>query len=576
MASLTKGWRNLHLCGKMRMRKSFLPFGLLALAGACDAGDGAASADSRAEAGGTFVIATAGDADHLFPSLTFTGVGRAVSDLVFDRLAEIGPDLNTVGDNGFSPRLAERWEWAPDSLSIAFHLDPDAHWHDGRPVRATDVKYSFDITRDPAVGSPIAPLIAGIDSVSVRDSLTAVAWYRRRAPEQFYDFVYQVMIVPEHVYGSVPGAQLKTADLLRKPVGSGRFRFVRWEPGVRIEIASDTANYRGRAKLDRVIWSISTDPGAALAKVLAGDADFWEALPAEQLARISASTDLRAQPYPGLQHAAMGMNLRNPGSTAPHPIFGDVQVRRALSMAVDRHAMLRNVFDTLGRISYGPFPKALGVADTTLALPAHDVARANALLDSAGWRMGPSGVREKNGRPLEFSLLAPGSSKPRMAYAVLLQQQLRSVGAKVNLETVDFPTFMARLGGRSFDASMLGLNTDPSPSGARQHWHSAGTAKGGTNYVSYTNPRFDALLDSAIASFDPAATKQYARRAYQTLVDDAPAIWLYDVLTMAAVHRRVRIPRLRADGYWSGLADWHIPASERIARDRVGLAQASP
>jgi peptide/nickel transport system substrate-binding protein len=123
---------------------------------------------------------------------------------------------------------------------------------------------------------------------------------------------------------------------------------------------------------------------------------------------------------------------------------------------------------------------------------------------------------------------------------------------------------------------MLGLSTDPSPSGARQLWHSAAATKTGVNYVSYANPRFDALLDSAIASFDPAATKSYARRAYQVLIDDAPAIWLYDVLTMAGLHQRFRTTGLRADGYWASLADWHIPASERIARDRVGLAQASP
>jgi peptide/nickel transport system substrate-binding protein len=558
------------------MRTSFVIPCLAALLIGCDTPADDRRSVENAEAGGTLVISTAGDADVLFPPLTFTAAGRAVSDVVFDKLAEIGDELNTVGDKGFTPRLAQRWEWAPDSLSIAFHLDPRARWHDGRPVRASDVRFSLDATRDPALGSPIAPLLGNIDSVAVRDSLTAVAWFRQRRPEQFYDLVYQVMIIPQHVYAAAPRAQLKTSDLMRRPVGSGRFRFVRWEPGVRIAIAADTANYRGRAKLDRVIWSISSDPSAAFAKVLAGDADLFENLLPEHLSRMGPQSNLRVMPYPSLQHVAMGMNLRDGATGRPHPIFAEHGVRRALSMAVDRRAMLRNVFDTVGKISYGPFPRSLGVADTTLALPPYDVARANALLDSAGWRMTPAGVREKQGRPLEFRLLIPQSSKARMAYGVLLQQQLRGVGANVNLDPVDFPTFSARQGARSFDAVMLGLSTDPSPSGARQMWHSASATKQGVNYVSYSNPRFDALLDSAIASFDPAATKAYARRAYQVLVDDAPAIWLYDVLTMAGVHRRFRTPGLRADGFWAHLADWHIPESERIARDRVGLAQAAP
>jgi peptide/nickel transport system substrate-binding protein len=558
------------------MRKSWILPSLAALSVGCDGGTGAGSADGRGDVGGTVVIATGGDADVFFPALTMTGPGRAVCDVVFDRLAEIGDELNTVGDKGFTPRLARSWTWASDSMSIAFHLDPRARWHDGRPVRASDVKFSFDIVRDPQVGSSLAPLVANVDSISVRDSLTAVAWYRKRAPEQFYELTYQVWIVPEHVYGTVPRGQLKTSDVLRRPIGSGRFRFARWEPGVRFEVVADTGNYRGRAKLDRVIWMVTPDPNAGVAKVLAGEADLWENLLPEHLARFAANANVRVQPYSGLQYVAMGMNMRDRRAGRPHTIFSDRTVRRALSMAVDRRSMLRNVFDTVGKIGYGPFPRAHAVADTTLALPPYDVARAKALLDSAGWRETGGGMREKNGRRLEFGLLVPSSSKARMAYSVLLQNQLRGVGANVRVESVDFPTFVARLGSGGFDAAMLGVSSDPSASGARQFWHSASPPGPGGNAVSYSNSRFDVLLDSAIASFDPAATKRYARQAFQVLVDDAPAIWLYDVLTLAGVHRRVRTPGMRADGYWARLADWYIPARERIARDRIGLPTDAP
>jgi peptide/nickel transport system substrate-binding protein len=558
------------------MRKSFMLLGLAALVGGCDTRIGAESTGDRADIGGTVVFTTAGDADVLYPALTFTAVGRAFSDVVFDKLAEIGADLNTIGDRGFTPRLARRWTWAPDSLSIAFEIDPAARWHDGRPVRAGDVRFSFDVLRDPNVGSPFAGLVANVDSVSVPDSTTAVVWYKKRTPEQFYDFVYQVSIVPEHVYGGVPRTQFKTSDVLRKAVGSGRFRFVRWEPGVRLEIAADTANYRSRAKLDRVIWTMSSDGPAAAAKLLSGDADFWEALTPDQMTRVAKDSALRVQPYPALQYAFMGMNLRERKGTRPHPVFGERAVRRALSMAVDRQAMLRNVFDTVGMIGHGPFAHTQAVADTTIALPPYDVARAKALLDSAGWVEAPGGVRQKAGRPLEFTIVVPHSSRARMAYAVILQEQLRGVGAKVTLEPVDYPTFMARQEVRDFDAAMIAVSTDPGASGTKQYWHSASAAGGGNNYVGYANRRFDALLDSAIASFDAAAAKRYARRAYEVLVADAPAIWLYDVVPLAGVHRRVRTPGLRADGYWAGLGDWNIPASERIARDRVGLAAATP
>jgi peptide/nickel transport system substrate-binding protein len=95
--------------------------------------------------GGTIVISSAADADVLFPPLTLTLMGKQVSDQVFDNLADIGPALNTVGDAGFTPRLADRWQWAPDSQSVAFHLKPRARWHDGGPVGAEDVRYTFQL-----------------------------------------------------------------------------------------------------------------------------------------------------------------------------------------------------------------------------------------------------------------------------------------------------------------------------------------------------------------------------------------------------------------------------------------------
>ncbi|HEY2066923.1 MAG TPA: ABC transporter substrate-binding protein, partial [Gemmatimonadaceae bacterium] len=174
--------------------------------------------------GGTVVIATATDAGTILPPLVTGVMDREVSDLLYDRLADISDDMNTIGDRGFRPQLADRWDWAPDSLSIAFHLNPRARWHDGQPVRASDVRYSVRLIKDPTLGSPTQALITNVDSVAVRDSLTAVAYFKRHTPEQFYDLVYQVAIVPEHVLSNTPPAQLKTADVGRRGIGSGRFR----------------------------------------------------------------------------------------------------------------------------------------------------------------------------------------------------------------------------------------------------------------------------------------------------------------------------------------------------------------
>ena len=112
----------------------------------CSRERGASSSSSGV---GTIVIAAAADADHLFPPLVVGTQGKQVVDLVYDYLADPPENLNTIGDSGFTPRLARRWTWAKDSLSIAFQLDPRARWHDGRPVTASDVRFTFDLITDP-------------------------------------------------------------------------------------------------------------------------------------------------------------------------------------------------------------------------------------------------------------------------------------------------------------------------------------------------------------------------------------------------------------------------------------------
>jgi peptide/nickel transport system substrate-binding protein len=269
------------------------------------------------------------------------------------------------------------------------------------------------------------------------------------------------------------------------------------------------------------------------------------------------------------------MNLRDPKRlAAPHPIFGDRRVRLAVSMALDRQAMLRNVFDTRGSLGSGPFSRA--VADTTITLPPFDRARAAALLDSAGWVGGADGMRAKNSRPLAFTLVVPTSSRPRMRYAVLIQEQLKSIGARADIEAIDISAFIDRTMGRNFDAAMMTTNPDPSPAGIKQNWATEGIGKGLQNQVSYSSPRFDALVDSATKTFDVAKARQYYHRAYQTLVDDAPAVWLYDPLTVGGLHKRIHPEGLRADGWWPNLADWWIAPNERIDRDRIGLRPAQP
>jgi ABC-type transport system substrate-binding protein len=171
--------------------------------------------------------------------------------------------------------------------------------------------------------------------------------------------------------------------------------------------------------------------------------------------------------------------------------------------------------------------------------------------------------------------MIPASSSIRLRYADLIQEQLKRVGIRADIGNVPAPTFFARMDAGDFDALISLQYTDPSVSGTKQYWGTDGD-KAGSNYIAYTNPKVDVLLDSAGRAQDPAAVRRLASRAYQAIVDDAPAVWLYDASTLAAINRRIDMPGFRGDGWWVHLADWSIPAAKRIDRDRIGLTPTKP
>jgi peptide/nickel transport system substrate-binding protein len=519
-----------------------------------------------AKPGGTLAISIGGDPDVLIPSLVSTVQAAQMVDLMYDRLAEIGDSLNTVNDAGFSPRLADRWTWSPDSLSIAFHINPRAKWHDGQPVRSSDVRFTLLSTRDSTLGSPVAALVTNIDSVSTPDSVTAVFWFHKRTPQQFYDATYQLPIMPEHVWKGIAPAAWRASDVAKHPVGSGQFRFVRWTPRAAVEVAADTANYRGAPKLSRVVWSVATDFNTALTRFLSAETDFFEVLRPENISEVAKHPNLRVKTYRGLAYLFAQFNLRDPANRArPHPLFGNRELRRALTMATDRAAIVRSVYDTVALPALGPTVRAYPTTDPNLTQIPFDLPRARQILDSLGWRVASSdGMRSRNGRPLRFTLSVPSSSKVRVGLAVLIQEQLRQAGVKVDVEQLDFRVLVEKERKRAFDAAIGLWNPQPSPGSVRGSWGTAGSrASSGTNYGSYENPVFDAYVDSALASFDPRTAKAYFTKAYDTIIQDAPAIWLAEPTPTVGYNARVHLAPLRSDAWWAHIADWSVSTSQK-------------
>jgi peptide/nickel transport system substrate-binding protein len=543
------------------------PIVLAFLAGGCaEHAPGARAAD----AGGTLVIATTQDPGTLFPPFTYTTQGKQITEQIYDYLADVGPDLNTRNEKGFRPALSDGWRWSNDSLMLSFHINPRAKWHDGKDVSARDVQFTFALNKNPALGGNLTTELANIDSVTVTDSLTAVFWFHQRSPTQFLDAAAQLLILPAHQLEKISVNGLR--DAATQAIGTGRFRLRNRDKGASVEIVADLSNYRGRPRLDRVIWSVTPNFTAAVTRLMSGEADLFDALRPENLPELARHRSLRAIILPGMDYAFLRFNLRDPANNKrPHPLFGDRELRRAIALSINRNTLVRSVLDTFALVPVGPVVRAYPTTDPRGSQLPFDSVRASQLLDSLGWiRRGADGVRSKNGKELAFILIIPTSSLNRIRMGLLLQEQLRRMGIRVQLEQLEASTEREREDHGAFDAALGSWVMASSPDGTKEAWTTSGIGKNGTNYGSYSNPRFDALLDSALWA-DTAHARERFTMAFAVINDDAPAVWLYEPRKIIGIHRRIRTARMRPDAWWFDLADWYVPPAERLPRDRIPL-----
>ena len=548
-------------------RRAFLPFFIvvtLVIAG-CEHRGGCTGPNC-----GTLVNAAVAEPGTLLPPSTEDIVANDIDEQLFLKLADVGMSENTLGDEDFQPLLAQKWEW-DGPLTLVFHLDPRARWHDGAPVTAADVEFTFNAYTDSTVGSPFRPKLHRIASVTQRDSLTAVFRFRERYPEMFYDAVYHMRILPAHLLRPVPRDQWRTAAFGRKPIGSGPYKFVSWQPAQAIELVADSTFFLGRPGVRRLIWRFTPNLQVAVQQVIADQADIREQLVTpENVERARAAQQLSVYTYRGNVYTYLIFNQRSQDDTTkPHPLFADRELRRALSMAVDRASLLKSALDGLAQVPPGPMSALLWIWDPDTRQLPYDTAQAGRRLNALGWRdHDGDGVRDKDGQPLSFHVLVPSSSGLRRQYARLLQEQFRAVGVRIEIDELEPSVVNQRVATGKFDTAILSRSNDPSPSsGIAQTWTRAGF--GGSNFGRYYSPEFERVVDLAVTATSRDKAKPLWRAAMETLNADAPAIFLYALDNVAAVHKRVDNVQLRPDSWAAVLRTWRIPPDRQIDRDRV-------
>ncbi len=510
----------------------------------------------------TLIIGTGADVDALVPVMARGAQSTVVTDLLCDHLADLGPTRNAIGDAGFVPELAHSWEWNRDSSVVTFHIDAKARWHDGQRVLAKDVAWSFAVLTDSNTASPNASRMSIVDSVvaQANDSLAVSAYFNTRQVDRFYWLVRTLVPMPQHYYAHVRGVGWASDSAVRHPVCSGPYRLNEWKPRLTLTLEAVPSHYRVAPSIKTVIFTYRGDPQSGAQAALVGELDFWEGVTAQTLREAAAGTTARLLPLPNFDYTFAAFNVADPKTGRRHAILGDSALRRALAAAAQPDVVRRNVWgDTLGRTLRGPVVADQFTFDSSFALPTMDSAAIARTLEQRGWVRGPDGVRVRNGKRLTLSGIVPSSSRPRVSAATVLQGQWRAQGIELKFETLEFQTFVQRALARSFDVIFAGWTTQPTPFAILTTWGTAGLARG-TNLAGWTSPSVQAHFDSASASTVTPEIVRHFRAAYRGMVEDPPAIWLYEPTNYAVVSRRVTVPPFTTPFWWHTIPRWSLSA----------------
>lgn len=439
------------------------------------------------------------------------------------------------------PLLAERWEESGDHLSLTVHLRDGVRFHDGTPLTSRDVKATADLVLDPS--RPTAAFRASLDAlaaVETPDAHTVVVRWKRPWFLSARTFLAALPVMPAHALEG----DFDTLPIHRAPIGTGPFRFAKWEPGVALTLE----RHEGRAHVERLVFRFVKDDTAAVQAWERGEFDVMTRVPA------AAWRGSEAQPWAwrGYQRVAFAENAYAwIGFNQRQPRFADARVRRALGLLFPADLVAKTV--DLGlepRVTCPYYPESPSCDPSVLPL-AFDVPAARALLDEAGFRDADGdGVREREGERLAFSFLAAAQSTKMAKVLPLYLDALKEAGIDARIETVDVSAYMGRVRAHDFDAMALSWSAPDLVQDLYPALHSS-QAEGGQNFLGFADPEVDALLEKIRVEFDEGARHALEQALHRRVYEQQAYLFMGRRPALDALKRRVHglVPSLAGYDY---------------------------
>lgn len=495
------------------------------------------------------IFGSIGEASNLISYLSTDSASHEVADLIF-----IAP-LRYNGNLEPETWAAEKWDVSEDGKKLSFTLKKGILWQDGVELTAADVEFTYRLVTDPATGSPYAEDFSRVKEFHLLDRYSFEVIY----DEFFARAVSSWMspILPKHV---LEGQNIRTTPFSRNPVGAGPYRLKSWEAGSRIILEASPTYFAGEPRIKEVVYRIIPDDATMFMEVRSRKLDVMNLNPLQYLRQTSGpfwEREYHKYRYLASVYIFLGFNLK-------HPHFRDARIRKAISLAIDREALVSGVLLGQGVAAFGPYKPGTWVYHPALRPLTQDYSTAISLLKDAGFKRGKNGLFQKDGKNLSFTILTNQGNEQRILTATLIQSQLAKIGIEAQIRTVEWAAFIREFVHKGrFDAVILGWTITQDPD-IFQIWHSSQAHDGGLNFTRYTNPEVDLLLEKARSVPNQEERQKLYWRLQEILAKDQPYCFLFVPYALPIVQSRFQGIKPALAGIMYNFEDWYVSKDDSI------------
>ncbi|WP_066065077.1 glutathione ABC transporter substrate-binding protein [Neobacillus soli] len=476
--------------------------------------------DKASKAGGTLVIARLSDAENLDQQFMSTINAASVTHgKIYEGL--VGRDKNAE----IKPLLAEEWKQLDDT-TWEFKLRKNVKFHDGTPFNADAVKATFDRLLDPNVASPRAVVFKMVKEVKVVDEFTV----------QFIlsePFSPLLSILASHEGGIISPKTIEKygKKIIQEPNGTGPFVFESWTPGQEIVLTKNNEYWGTKAKVDKVVFKVVPEETTRISMLETGEAQIAEPLSVPMMSTVEASQESEIYRSEGFGTEYIGFNVQKKP-------FSDVRVRKAIAHAVEMDSIIKGVYNNVGKKANSLLGSKVFGYHADMKAYEYNLNEAKELLAEAGY---PDGFE---------TTLKTMDSKERINMAEVLQSQLKGVGIKLNIEVLEYGTFVEQANKGNTEMFILSWRNATGDADYNQYnlFHTNSQGAAGNTFF-YSNKEVDRLIDAARGEKDQAKRVELYAQSQELEMKDAVYIPVRVIENLAAVAKNVEGFSISPSGY---------------------------